>query len=66
MIGSITGSKPWADSGAHDKAQGIQEMKDASASRDPQKQGMGRAEEIAGKMTGCVGMEEEGRESKNK
>lgn len=40
-------------------------MKAASANRDPQSQGFGKAEEIAGKMAGCEGMEEEGAKSKS-
>lgn len=35
-------------------------MKQASADRDPASSGYGRAEEIAGKVTGCEGMREEG------
>jgi uncharacterized protein YjbJ (UPF0337 family) len=40
-------------------------MKAASANRDPT-QGYGRAEEIAGKVTGCEGMAVEGEQSKTK
>jgi uncharacterized protein YjbJ (UPF0337 family) len=39
-------------------------MKAASADRDPQRDGYGKAEEIAGKVTGCEGMENEGAASK--
>jgi uncharacterized protein YjbJ (UPF0337 family) len=39
-------------------------MKSASANRDPQTDGYGKIEEIAGKVTGCEGMESEGAESK--
>lgn len=39
-------------------------MKKASENRDPQKDGFGRVEEVAGKVAGCEGMQEEGRESK--
>lgn len=39
-------------------------MKQASANRDPQRDGYGKAEELAGKVTGCEGMEEEGKGSK--
>ena len=41
-------------------------MKAASAARDPQQQGMGKVEELAGKAVGCEGMEKEGAESKKK
>lgn len=39
-------------------------MKAASANRDPATDGYGKAEEIAGKLTGCEGMEKEGAESR--
>lgn len=39
-------------------------MKAASADRDPQRDGYGKAEELAGKAVGCEGMESEGKESK--
>ena len=39
-------------------------MKAASADRDPQRDGYGKAEEIAGKVAGCEGMENEGAASK--
>lgn len=39
-------------------------MKAASANRDPQTDGYGKAEELAGKVAGCGGMEKEGAESK--
>lgn len=38
-------------------------MKQASAQRDTS-QGYGKAEEIAGKVTGCEGMQQEGAASK--
>ena len=41
-------------------------MKAASAARDPQQQGMGKVEELAGKAVGCEGMEKEGAESATK
>jgi hypothetical protein len=39
-------------------------MKSASENRDPQKDGYGKAEEIAGKAFACEGMEKEGAASK--
>jgi hypothetical protein len=39
-------------------------MKAASANRNPERDGFGRVEEIAGKLSGCEGMEREGAESK--
>lgn len=39
-------------------------MKAASEQRDPQQSGFGKVEEVAGKMVGCEGMEEEGAQSK--
>lgn len=38
-------------------------MKQASANRDPAKDGYGKVEEVAGKVAGCEGMESEGKES---
>lgn len=38
-------------------------MKQAGEQRDPSS-GLGKAEEIAGKVTGCEGMEKEGAASK--
>lgn len=35
-------------------------MKQASADRDPANSGYGHAEEMAGKVTGCQGMRDEG------
>ncbi|GAB7363910.1 hypothetical protein MBLNU230_g4473t1 [Neophaeotheca triangularis] len=64
-IGSVTGSEPWTSSGEQDKSQGIDAMKQASENRDPQRDGMGKAEELAGKAAGCEGMEEEGKKSKS-
>lgn len=60
----MTGSAAWTDSGATDKQAGIEGMKAASANRDPATDGYGKAEEIAGKLTGCEGMEKEGAESR--
>jgi uncharacterized protein YjbJ (UPF0337 family) len=39
-------------------------MQQAAQQRDPSKAGYGRAEEIAGKLTGCEGMKHEGAVSK--
>lgn len=39
-------------------------MKAASANRDPKTDGYGKAEEIAGKLSGCEGMVEEGAQSR--
>lgn len=61
-VGSISGSKAWTDSGVHDKEAGLAAMKKAGEQRDPN-QGYGRAEEWAGKLTGCEGMQKEGFES---
>jgi hypothetical protein len=63
-VGAVTGSKAWQDSAAKDKQQGIDDMKTASANRDPNQSGFGKAEELAGKAVGCEGMEKEGAESK--
>ena len=39
-------------------------MKTAAEKRDQPQGGLGRAEEVAGKLTGCEGMQREGAESK--
>jgi uncharacterized protein YjbJ (UPF0337 family) len=39
-------------------------MKAASEQRDPNRDGFGKVEELAGKAAGCEGMEKEGAESK--
>ncbi|QIX02063.1 hypothetical protein AMS68_007580 [Peltaster fructicola] len=64
VVGSVTGSEEWKSSGESDKSAGIDAMKQASANRDPQKDGFGKVEELAGKATGCEGMEKEGAQSK--
>ncbi|KAH6610043.1 csbd-like domain-containing [Trichoderma cornu-damae] len=64
-IGSISGSQSWSASGAQDKATGLEAMKKAGEKRDA-KQGYGRAEEWAGKLTGCEGMQKEGAASSGK
>jgi uncharacterized protein YjbJ (UPF0337 family) len=40
-------------------------MQAAVEGRDPAKSGYGRAEELAGKLTGCEGMKSEGAKSKS-
>ena len=64
VVGAVTGSDDWKASAESDKQAGIDNMKAASANRDPQKDGYGKVEEIAGKVTGCEGMEDEGAQSK--
>jgi hypothetical protein len=63
-IGGVTGAESWKASGEQDKQQGVDAMKAASAERNPQQSGYGKAEEMAGKVVGCEGMEQEGQESK--
>jgi uncharacterized protein YjbJ (UPF0337 family) len=63
-VGSVTGSEEWQKSGAESKQHAVDAMKQASADRDPQRDGYGKAEEIAGKLSGCEGMENEGAASK--
>lgn len=65
-VGSVTGSTAWAQSGETDKEAGVQAMKAASANRDPQTDGYGKVEEVAGKVTGCEGMVQEGAESRER
>lgn len=62
-IGNVTGSQAWTGSGEQDKAAGVAEMKAAAEHRDPS-DGYGKAEELAGKLTGCGGMKDEGAASK--
>ncbi|EKG19410.1 hypothetical protein MPH_03273 [Macrophomina phaseolina MS6] len=63
-IGSVTGSNAWQKSGEQDKAHAVDAMKQASANRDPANSGYGKVEEVAGRVTGCEGMEKEGAASK--
>ncbi len=65
-IGTITGSQAWSTSGEHDKTHARAALQAAVEHRDPAKAGYGRAEEIAGKLTGCEGMKHEGAASRNK
>ena len=62
-IGDVSGSAAWKASSDQDKKEGLETMKDAGARRDPD-QGYGKVEELAGKVTGCEGMEKEGFASK--
>ncbi|KAL7944190.1 hypothetical protein V8C42DRAFT_345966 [Trichoderma barbatum] len=64
-IGSISGSQAWSASGAQDKAAGVEAMRKAAEKRDAN-QGYGKAEEWAGKLTGCEGMQKEGAASSHK
>jgi len=64
-IGNVTGSEAWEASAQRDRKEGIESMKAASAVRDPQQSGLGKAEELAGKVVGCEGMEKEGAQSKS-
>ena len=59
-IGSMTGSHAWTTSGEQDKAHAKAAMKAATENRDPAASGYGKAEELAGKLTGCEGMRQEG------
>ncbi|KAK0643699.1 hypothetical protein B0T16DRAFT_187931 [Cercophora newfieldiana] len=59
-IGNLTGSHAWTTSGEQDKAHAKAAMKAATENRDPAASGYGKAEELAGKLTGCEGMRQEG------
>ncbi|KAM5342028.1 hypothetical protein ACJ41O_015059 [Fusarium nematophilum] len=63
-VGVLTGSQAWKASGEQDKAAGMAALKKVGEQRagNPN-QGYGRMEEIAGKVTGCQGMEREGHAS---
>ncbi|KAF1356183.1 hypothetical protein BDV97DRAFT_341207 [Delphinella strobiligena] len=65
LVGSVTGSKEWQDSGSHDTEAGVNAMKAASANRDANS-GYGKIEEVAGKVTGCEGMGKEGARGQSK
>jgi uncharacterized protein YjbJ (UPF0337 family) len=60
VIGNVTGNAAWQQSGVSDKQGGIDAMKAASQNRDPATDGYGKVEEMAGKFSGCEGMEKEG------
>ncbi|KAL2146957.1 hypothetical protein VTI28DRAFT_1684 [Corynascus sepedonium] len=64
-IGAVTGSPAWSASGEQDKAHARAAMQAAAERRgDPAKAGYGRAEEMAGRLTGCEGMRHEGAASR--
>jgi uncharacterized protein YjbJ (UPF0337 family) len=58
--GSMMGNKEWESSGQQEKEQARHDMQQASKDRDPARDGFGKSEELAGKITGCEGMKEEG------
>lgn len=58
--GSIIGNQEWTDSGRQEKEQGLQNIKNASQNRNPETDGWGKTEEIAGRAVGCEGMQQEG------
>ncbi|KAI4761020.1 hypothetical protein E4T52_06836 [Aureobasidium sp. EXF-3400] len=60
VIGNVTGNAAWQQSGETDKSSGIDAMKAASQNRDPATDGYGKVEEVAGRLSGCEGMEKEG------
>lgn len=64
QIGNVTGSEAWKSSGAEQKQAGINDMKKAGEQRNPDQQGYGKVEALAGKAVGCEGMEKEGEQSK--
>ncbi|KAK3361157.1 hypothetical protein B0T24DRAFT_599506 [Lasiosphaeria ovina] len=63
-IGSAMGSHAWTTSGEQAKASAKASLKAATENRNPATDGYGRAEEIAGRVTGCEGMRQEGAASK--
>lgn len=69
-VGVLTGSQAWKASGEQDKAAGLAALKKVGEMREQQdpnhEHGYGRAEEIAGRVTGCQGMEREGHASAHK
>ncbi|KAK0732072.1 hypothetical protein B0H67DRAFT_597759 [Lasiosphaeris hirsuta] len=65
-IGSVMGSHAWATSGEQDKAHAKASLQAATENRNPETQGYGKAEEIAGRVTGCQGMRNEGVKSQGK
>ncbi|KAI4844967.1 hypothetical protein E4T44_05892 [Aureobasidium sp. EXF-8845] len=60
VIGNVTGNAAWQNSAETDKQDGISAMKAASQNRDPATDGYGKVEEVAGRLSGCEGMEKEG------
>lgn len=65
-VGAVTGAEDWKRSGAEQQSSAVDAMKAASENRDPAKDGYGKVEEVAGKLTGCEGMKEEGAASAQK
>ncbi|KAH6888422.1 hypothetical protein B0T10DRAFT_488146 [Thelonectria olida] len=65
-VGVLTGSQAWKASGEQDKAAGLAALKHAGEQRNASTQGYGRLEEVAGKVTGCQGMQREGAASSPK
>jgi len=65
-IGNLTGSHAWTSSGEQDKAHAKASLQAASQNRDPARDGYGKVEEMAGKLTGCEGMRQEGAASAQK
>jgi uncharacterized protein YjbJ (UPF0337 family) len=59
----LSGNHAWKSSGEQDKAAGLSTMKAAGEQRNAD-QGYGKIEEIAGNVTGCDGMKNEGAASK--
>ncbi|KAK4457809.1 hypothetical protein QBC42DRAFT_32132 [Cladorrhinum samala] len=66
LIGGVIGSSAWTHSGEQDKAHAKATLQAATENRDPQVAGYGKAEEVAGKLTGCDGMKKEGAASAHK
>ena len=64
-IGNLSGSQAWKASGEQDMAAAKDIMQKAGEQRDPA-QGYGKVEELAGKATGCGGMQKEGAASADK
>ncbi|KAI9148133.1 hypothetical protein HJFPF1_11957 [Paramyrothecium foliicola] len=64
-IGNLSGSQAWKASGEQDMAAAKDIMQKAGEQRDAS-QGYGKVEELAGKATGCGGMQKEGAESATK
>jgi hypothetical protein len=56
----MMGNQEWQNSGRQEKEKALHDMQEASKNRDPAQDGFGKPEEIAGKLTGCEGMKEEG------
>jgi len=64
----VTGAQAWTDSASTDKSAGMDAMKAASQERGQQTQNptLGKAEQMAGRLAGCEGMEQEGANAANK